>query len=44
MVVLDRDILSVSPEEIKDIAVLMTIVEGKVVYRADSGPGPLAIS
>ena len=44
MVVLDRDILSVSPEEIKDIKALMTIVEGKVVYRADSGLGLLATS
>lgn len=33
MVVLDRDILTVPLEEIKDIRVLMTIVDGKVVYR-----------
>ena len=32
MTVLDRDILTVQPEEIKDIKVLMTIVDGKVVY------------
>ncbi|MFQ6053927.1 MAG: amidohydrolase [Candidatus Bathyarchaeia archaeon] len=32
MVVLDRDILTVPPEEIKEIRVLMTIVDGKVVY------------
>lgn len=33
MVVLDRDILSVPHEEIKDIKVLMTIAGGNVVYR-----------
>lgn len=33
MVVLDRDILTVPHEAIKDIKVLMTIVDGKVVYR-----------
>jgi len=33
MVVLDRDILTVPPEEIKDIKVLMTIVGGRIVYR-----------
>ena len=33
MVVLDRDILAVPPEEIKDIKVLMTIVGGEIVYE-----------
>ncbi len=33
LVVLDRDILTVPSEEIKDIRVLMTIVDGKIVYR-----------
>ncbi len=33
MVVLDRDILEVSPEEIKDINVLTTIVDGRIVYK-----------
>jgi len=33
MVVLDRDILTVPPEEIKEIRVLMTIVGGKIVHR-----------
>ncbi|KON29262.1 hypothetical protein AC482_06935 [miscellaneous Crenarchaeota group-15 archaeon DG-45] len=33
IVVLDRDILTAEPEEIKDIRVEMTIVDGKVVYR-----------
>ena len=30
--ILDRDILNVAPEDIKDIRNLMTIVDGKVVY------------
>ena len=33
MVVLDRDILTVPQEEIKDIQVLTTIVDGKIVYQ-----------
>jgi len=33
MVILDKDILSVNPEEIKDIKVLKTIAGGKVVYE-----------
>jgi predicted amidohydrolase YtcJ len=33
MVVLDRDILSVPHEEIKDIQVITTIVDGKIVYQ-----------
>ena len=33
MVVLDRDILTVPHEEIKDIQVLTTIVDGKIVYQ-----------
>ena len=33
LVVIDRDILTVPPEEIKDIKVLMTIAGGKIVYR-----------
>jgi predicted amidohydrolase YtcJ len=33
MVVLDKDILSVPHEEIKDIQVLTTIVDGKIVYQ-----------
>ncbi len=36
MVVLDRDILTIPEEEIKDIRVLMTIVDGKVVYKRRS--------
>jgi predicted amidohydrolase YtcJ len=36
LVVLDRDILTVSSEEIKGIRVLMTIVDGKIVYRRTS--------
>lgn len=33
MVVIDRDILSVPHEEIKDIQVLTTIADGKIVYQ-----------
>jgi len=33
LVVLDRDILATPPEEIKDIKVLTTIVDGKIVYQ-----------
>jgi predicted amidohydrolase YtcJ len=33
IVVLDRDILTVPHEEIKDIQVLFTIVDGKIVYQ-----------
>jgi predicted amidohydrolase YtcJ len=33
LVVLDRDILAVPPEKIKDIKVLTTIVDGKIVYQ-----------
>jgi len=33
LIVLDRDILSIPQEEIKDIKVLTTIVDGKIVYE-----------
>jgi predicted amidohydrolase YtcJ len=33
MIVIDRDILELPPEEIKDIKVLTTIVDGKIVYQ-----------
>jgi len=32
-VVLDKDILSINPEEIKDTNVLMTFFNGKIVYE-----------
>jgi predicted amidohydrolase YtcJ len=32
MVVLDQNILNISPEEIKNVKVLMTIIGGDVVY------------
>ena len=35
MAVLDRDILSIPAEEIKDMQVEMTIVGGKIVFRRD---------
>ncbi len=33
MIVIDRDILEIPPEEIKDVKVLTTIVDGKIVYQ-----------
>jgi predicted amidohydrolase YtcJ len=35
MIVLDRDILSVPTEEIKDTEVVTTIVDGKIVFQRD---------
>ena len=37
MVVLDRDILSIDPEEIIGTKVLMTIVGGEVIYERSKG-------
>jgi hypothetical protein len=34
IVVLDTDLFTIAPEEIKDAAVRWTIVDGKVVYEA----------
>ena len=34
MALLDRDIFTVDPAEIKDILPVMTMVGGKIVYRA----------
>ena len=34
LVLFDRDVLTVSPEQMRDTRVLWTMVEGKVVYRA----------
>ncbi len=34
-IVIDRDILGIAPEEIKDIRVLDTFVDGKLVYRKE---------
>jgi predicted amidohydrolase YtcJ len=33
MIVIDKDILAIPQEEIKDIKVLTTIVDGKIVYQ-----------
>jgi predicted amidohydrolase YtcJ len=35
MVVLDKDILSIPPDEIKDVKVVMTIMDGRVVFMVD---------
>jgi hypothetical protein len=35
IIVLDRDILTIPEDEIKDIQVVMTIVDGKIVYKRD---------
>ncbi len=34
MVVLQKDIMEICPDEIKDVAVDMTVFDGKIVYRA----------
>jgi predicted amidohydrolase YtcJ len=34
LILLDRDVLTVSPEEMRDAKVLWTMVAGKTVYRA----------
>jgi predicted amidohydrolase YtcJ len=36
MAVLDRDIFSIKPEEIRDASVVMTVVAGKIQYVAES--------
>jgi predicted amidohydrolase YtcJ len=36
LVVLDRDIFSVDPMEILETQVLMTVFDGKVVYRRET--------
>jgi predicted amidohydrolase YtcJ len=33
LIVIDRDILNIDSEEIKDIQVLTTLVDGKIVYQ-----------
>ena len=38
LVVLDRDYLTVPADQIKDIKPVMTVVGGRVVYDAESGP------
>jgi len=34
LVLLDRDVLTISPEKMRDTKVLWTMVAGKTVYRA----------
>ena len=36
LIVLDRDLFAIPAEEIADIEVLLTVVGGEVVYRAES--------
>jgi predicted amidohydrolase YtcJ len=38
IVVSDRDPFSVPPSELKDLRVLLTVVGGRIVHRADSSP------
>ena len=33
LIVLDRDIFSIDPDEIKDIKVLKTMIDGEFVYE-----------
>ncbi len=40
LVVVDRDVLSVPPDEIKDVKVLKTIVGGAIVFDAERPPTP----
>jgi predicted amidohydrolase YtcJ len=34
LILLDRDVLTISPEQMRDTKVLWTMVAGKTVYRA----------
>ncbi|MFI5106690.1 MAG: amidohydrolase family protein [Terriglobales bacterium] len=34
LIVIDRDVLTVSPEEMREAKILWTMVAGKTVYRA----------
>jgi predicted amidohydrolase YtcJ len=36
LILIDRDVLTVSPEEMRDAKVLWTIVAGKTVYRTSN--------
>ncbi len=35
LIVLDRDILTIPEDEIKDVKVEMTIIDGKIVYQKE---------
>ena len=39
LVVLDRNLFDTPPDEISETRVLMTLLEGEVVHRAESGEG-----
>jgi hypothetical protein len=34
LILIDRDVLTISPEEMRDAKILWTMVAGKTVYRA----------
>jgi predicted amidohydrolase YtcJ len=36
LILIDRDVLTVSPEQMRDAKILWTIVGGKTVYRAQN--------
>lgn len=42
LVVIDRDYLTCPEEQIKDIQAVLTIVEGRIVYKAESPPTSMA--
>jgi len=44
LVLLDRDVLTISPEEMRDTQVLWTMVAGEIVYRAKQNDQPTSTS
>jgi len=36
LILLDRDVLTISPEEMREAKILWTMVAGKTVYRAEN--------
>jgi predicted amidohydrolase YtcJ len=40
LIVLDRNVLAIAPEEIAQVKVLQTVVGGRVVYQAEGFPAP----
>jgi predicted amidohydrolase YtcJ len=35
VIILDRDLFQVSPEEIRDTKVMTTVFDGKIIYQRD---------